>query len=273
MTADQAKQRYLKWQNENWLTPSNLLAPDKYKLTPVMLPYWVFSLKAKVQYTGTVGLKPRSKLNNVSNDNASSLLWNEVKWTVLDRNNTEFTPEQPEMQINASYQHRRDFTEAMKQGLPPLSQAQPLTRTETEKQEISISKKFSKSSLVKLELPEMRKAIAWEFALRGSHEIATKRAYERLKEDHQAEKVKNISVVVSPMYRHATLIYLPAYSLSYVHGETHNVHGERQPQHFSGLISGLGRENRDSNNKYLYLFLKMTFLGSLAAFSTCYVIF
>jgi hypothetical protein len=248
VTADQAKQRYLKWQNKNWLTPSNLLAADKYKLTPVMLPYWFFTLKAKVQYTGAVGMKPRSNNSNSSNDNSSSLLWKEISWTVLDTNDTEFTPEQPEMQIHASYQHRRDFTEAMKQGLPPPFQSQPLTRTEIEKQEISISKEISKGSLVKLELPEMRKAIAWEFVLRGSQEIATKRAYERLKESHQAEEVKNISVVVSPKYKHATLIYLPAYSLSYVHGETHNVHGERQPQHFSGLISGFGKGKESKEN-------------------------
>jgi len=240
VTADQAKQRYLKWQNKNWLTPSNLLAPAKYKLTPVMLPYWLFTLKAKVQYTGTVGLKPKSENSNASNDD-SSLLWKEINWTVLDQNDTKFVPELPEMQIYASYQHRRDFTEAMKQGLPPLFQAKPLTRTEIEKQEISTSKEILEDSLVALELLEMRKAIAWEFVLRGSQEIATKRAYKRLKEGHQAEKVKNIGVVVSPKYRHATLIYLPAYSLSYVHGETHNVHGERQPQHFSGLISGLGK--------------------------------
>ncbi len=239
VTADEAKQQYLKWQHKNWLAPSNLLTPDKYVLTPVMLPYWLFTLKAKVQYTGTIGLKPASTSGGARTSSSSSLLWKEVGWTILDENNTEFSPEQPEMQIHASYQHRRDFTEAMKQGLPPLSSAQPLTKTEVENQEI----KISNGNSVQLKLPEMRKAIAWEFALRGSHEIASKRAYERLKEGHQAEKVKNINVVVSPMHRQATLLYLPAYSLSYVHGETHNVHGERQPQHFTGLISGLGKED------------------------------
>jgi hypothetical protein len=210
-----------------------------------MLPYWLFTLKAKVQYTGTVGLKPNNNSNNntSSGSNSSSLLWREVGWTLLDENNTDFTPEEPSMQIHASYQHRRDFTEAMKQGVPPLSQAQTLTRTEIDKRQIYFPNLAgsSEGSSVILELPEMRKAIAWEFALRGSHEIAGKRAYERLKEAHHAEKVKNINVVVSPIYRQATLMYLPAYSLRYVHGETHNVHGERQPQHFSGLISGLGK--------------------------------
>jgi hypothetical protein len=244
VTADEAKHRYLKWQNKNWLTPSNLLAPDKYILTPVMLPYWLFTLKAKVQYTGTVGLKPSSNSSSGTSSSSASLLWKEVGWSVLDKTETEFSPEQPEMQIHASYQHRRDFAEAMKRGLPQLAQAQALTKAEVEKQEISLSKKNngkSSSDSVKLEVPEMRKAIAWEFALRGSHEIARKRAYEQLKQAHSAEKVKNINVVVSPMHKQATLLYVPAYSLSYVHGETHNVHGERQPQHFSGLISGLGK--------------------------------
>ena len=238
MTADEAKQRYLQWQNKKWLSPSNVLAQDKYILTPVMLPYWLFTLQAKVQFTGTVGVKSTGNSSTNGNSASSNLLWKEIKWTPLDRY-TEFTPEQPEMQIHASYQHRRDFTEVMKRGLPPLTQAQSLTRTQEETLEICVPEEVLKGKCVQLELPEMRKAIAWEFALRGSHEIASKIAYERLKQAHQAEKIKNLNVVVSPIHRQATLIYVPAYSLSYVHGETHNVHGERQPQHFSGLISGL----------------------------------
>lgn len=228
VTPEEAKDRYRRWQRSRWLTPGNLLSrEDAYSLTPVLLPYWLFSIQARVQYTGTVGTK-------ASQGSGAQEIWREVGWAAIEL--ADFPLHRPEMQVHAGFEHRRDFADAMKRSLR-LGELKMVTRAEAAAQELQFPGVVDGG--VALRPPQMRKAIGWEFALRGAHKIAAGEAERLLKETHGTDSVKNVSVVLSPMARHAALVYLPAYSLTYTHGEEHNVHGERQPRRFHGLISGL----------------------------------
>lgn len=140
------------------------------------------------------------------------------------------------MLVNAAFQHRRDFLEAMKKGVD-LSYAHSLTRAQAEAHELEFPGVLE--SNIALHPPAMKKSIAWEFALRGAHTLGLELATQLLKDNHDADQVKDVNAVISPLNHQVSLIYVPAYSLQYVHGEGHNVHGERQPLKFDGLISGL----------------------------------
>lgn len=54
----QAKQEFLAWQRRRYrrlLTPGDLLSGASYDLRPCMLPFWLFSVRARVEYRGSVG--------------------------------------------------------------------------------------------------------------------------------------------------------------------------------------------------------------------------
>ena len=224
----QARERYRKWQGTRWLTPSNLLSQGSYTLTPVMLPYWIFTLEATIHHTGAVCTRKQG------DKSADSAVWKDVGWSNIPRYT--FSADNPEMMVNAAFQHRRDFVEVLKRGIH-TSQAHTLTKYQAETQELEFPGVVT--SPVALHLPAMRKPIAWEFALRGAHTLAIQWAILQLKEKYNADEVKNVNAVVSPLRHQVSLMYIPAYSLHYVHGEGHNVHGERTPLKFDGLISGL----------------------------------
>ncbi len=52
----QAKQEFLKWQRRQFrLSPGDLLRRGTYELQAGMLPFWLFSVRARVEYRGAVG--------------------------------------------------------------------------------------------------------------------------------------------------------------------------------------------------------------------------
>lgn len=233
-----------------------------------MLPYWMFNVQATLQYAGTVELSD-------STGQGPSNRWQRVTWTSLEE--CAFPPSLPAMQVYASYEYRRDFGEAMKAGFD-LSSLQPLPRPPAHADELRFPKLFPDA--VPLHGPGMRASLAWELALRALREkevrgritsfysplchfgnacilllrhhvqsvslawgdAQVQAGTSRLKEEHKAERVKDVDVVISPVSRQAFLVFLPAYGIDYTHGETFNVHGERHPQHFRALVSGLGAQ-------------------------------
>ena len=167
-----------------------------------------------------------------------SFVWRHVNWTTIPELELS-SSSSPQLQIQASYQHRRDFTEAMKTGVD-LRQLQQLNEAQVEAAELQFPRVLQKNSGVAVKAPTMRKGIAWEFALRGAHEIALAMATEALKRENKGvEAVKDVHVLVSPSAQQAKLVYLPAFSLVYIHGQGHNAHGERHAQQYHALISGL----------------------------------
>ncbi len=54
---EQAKQEFLMWQRR--LAPGDLLRPGSFELKAGMLPFWLFSVRAGVEYRGSVGRTDR----------------------------------------------------------------------------------------------------------------------------------------------------------------------------------------------------------------------
>ncbi|GAB4814711.1 hypothetical protein N2152v2_001757 [Parachlorella kessleri] len=225
LSPEQAKQEFLRWQRRRrlHLAPSSLLSEGTYDLKAGMLPFWLFSVRARVEFRGSVG---------VSGGGDGAVTWRAVY---------------------ASYKYRRDFAEVAKAGARLLGMLRPLPREAASRGavpgppgtglpptngSISTSDGGGGVDTTPLDPPSMRQAVAWEFVLRAIHEREELAAEQRLREEHGAQSVRDIHIRVVPLLRQARLAYLPAYVLDYVYGETFNVHGERKAEEFQALVSG-----------------------------------
>jgi hypothetical protein len=65
-------------------------------------------------------------------------------------------------------------------------------------------------------------------------------AEEALKAETNADVVRDVRVQLQPLRRRARLVYFPAYIVQYTFGEVLAETGERRPQHFMAVISGMG---------------------------------
>lgn len=65
-------------------------------------------------------------------------------------------------------------------------------------------------------------------------------AEEALKAETNADVVRDVRVQLQPLRRRARLVYFPAYIVQYTFGEVLAGTGERRPQHFMAVISGMG---------------------------------
>lgn len=61
-----------------------------------------------------------------------------------------------------------------------------------------------------------------------------------LKAETNADVVRDVKVQLQPLRRRARLVYFPAYIVQYTFGELLAETGERRPQHFMAVISGMG---------------------------------
>lgn len=69
-------------------------------------------------------------------------------------------------------------------------------------------------------------------------------AEESLKADTNADVVRDVRMRLQPLRRRARLVYFPAYIVQYTFGEVLAETGERRPQHFMAVISGMGVHSR-----------------------------
>ncbi len=165
-------------------------------------------------------------------------------------------------QVYASYMYRRDLAHAA-QVSNALASARPMHSTPHEKQQQQqhiVDASFPKDVVV--QTPDVRQAIAWEFALRAlrDHEVVrsvlvvtksvlhhtyatthtqTHRATSLLQAHHGPEHhVRDVQIQLRVLHRRARLLYLPAYVLRYVFGVTLNAHGERRANEFLALVGG-----------------------------------
>ena len=70
----QARERYLNWQKSSWFAPTNLKGYRDLNILPVFLPYWVFSVQAKILYNASILQTDRKRSEGV---------WQEVGWRTL----------------------------------------------------------------------------------------------------------------------------------------------------------------------------------------------
>lgn len=82
----QAEKKFLTWQQGGWFSPgSALLAPGKYTVLPVMLPFWIFRVHAQIMYNASVGIR--------SNSSTNSLIWKDIGRRSVTRQYSEQTPQ------------------------------------------------------------------------------------------------------------------------------------------------------------------------------------
>jgi len=65
-------------------------------------------------------------------------------------------------------------------------------------------------------------------------------ATEILLKDPQVAGVRDVKLRITTLRRRARIVYLPAYVVDYTFGSRFNQHGERRPERFQAVISGMG---------------------------------
>lgn len=65
-------------------------------------------------------------------------------------------------------------------------------------------------------------------------------ATEVLLKDPRVAEVRDVRLRISTLRRRARVVYLPAYVVDYTFGSRFNQHGERTPERFQAVISGMG---------------------------------
>lgn len=172
----QAKARFLEWQHGNRLTPGDVLAPGTFTIHPVMLPFWLVHAAVDVQYMGSVQVMQAGRASWVDTAWQESGLqehpWNQagmqVGWSApgcaakggCQAHNSRWHAAL--LQICGSFQYRRDFMAPLTAG-SVLQQLQPLGSSELEAG--AVLGAGVGNPPVPLQSPEMRRAMAWEFAL------------------------------------------------------------------------------------------------------------
>ena len=53
-------------------------------------------------------------------------------------------------------------------------------------------------------------------------------------------QVRDVKLRITTLRRRARVVYLPAYVVDYTFGSRFNQHGERTPERFQAVISGMG---------------------------------
>ncbi|KAL0032860.1 hypothetical protein WJX77_003294 [Trebouxia sp. C0004] len=224
-----AKDKFEQWHAEKWLSPRRVLQKAGAEMCPVLLPFWLFEAAIKVEYAAQIGL-------HGTDDSKSDeeLVWRDTDWKTIPYREYPWTLSA--MQVYASYNYRRDLTHVVKTpGM--LSRARSLSRDEAETQEADVGKG---DAGVSVHPPSMRQAVAWELAFRNIRQSEVADATEKLLKDPQVAGVRDVKLRITTLRRRARIVYLPAYVVDYNFGSRFNAHGERTPERFQAVISGMG---------------------------------
>lgn len=76
-------------------------------------------------------------------------------------------------------------------------------------------------------------------------------ATEVLHKDPRVASVRDIKLGITTLRRRARIVYLPAYVADYNFGMRFNQHGERIPEKFQAVVSGMGERNKAAPICYL----------------------
>ena len=214
--ADEARRKYVRWHRGHWLSPVNVLAEKHSECRAAYVPFWSFSGDYAVHWTASV---KESSGQTVTE-----------RWARTE--STAFGPETgPETLVYASYNHRRDFMEAAK-----LPRWYELAKPTPWDEALAAPQGGAEPEV---DPPTLRQPIAWALAAQALTEAETQTGSQELRRrlDPGAE-IKSVRAALSFSRRRAELVYLPVYVVSYTWGEAFNVHDERVPDSFLGIVSG-----------------------------------
>lgn len=143
-----------------------------------------------------------------------------------------FGPRTSAALVYASYTYRRDYIEAVK-----LPQWQELAEQLTWEEALPIDGTGARQ--IEADSPTLRQSIAWELAKHALAEMEEENGVLELQRRMGLDiKINRVRAKLSFAGRSARLVYLPVYAISYTWGQTFNVHDERVPDSFLGILSG-----------------------------------
>ncbi|PSC74179.1 CHD3-type chromatin-remodeling factor PICKLE isoform B [Micractinium conductrix] len=228
LTEAAARDRFLAWQRGTArLAPGGLLpAGGPWRVRAALLPFWLFDVRARVDYAGSVGIE----------DKPGEVQWREISWHELPERQYSWERD-PALQVYASYKYRRDYARMM-HGPWVAKRLEPLPEADAERGSWGGPILAGGWQGGDLDPPAVRQAIAWEFVLRDLREAEHRSAELRLLQAHSAQRTRDVHVGFQVLEHSARLAFFPAFHLEYAYGETFNVHGERVPARFEALVSG-----------------------------------
>ena len=201
-------------------------------LRPVFLPYWIFDVTVSVKYRGKVGFDAGEKKE-----------WVEVD-TWRDGGTTTYDSTRSEVQVCASFAHRRDLAAAVTGahvGRLPATGAVGQSQNQNQNQNqndvtmvpmpnpADAALRAARSGAgppgsVEVERYGMKRSLAWELASRRIRETERAKARRKLLESHKAKYAKDVvlDVELHPG-RRVRAVRLPCYIARFTHGELQGV--------------------------------------------------
>lgn len=157
----EARRKFLSWQSGAvHVAPSSLLPPGgPWRLRATLLPFWMFDVRARVEYNGTVGMASKQ---------GAWVEWHEVGWKEVPHREYSWQHDCI-MRVYASFKYRRDYAQVVNRSWS-LKRLQPLPEADAARGNYVSATLTGRAQGADVDPPTMRQAIAWEFVLRDIRE-------------------------------------------------------------------------------------------------------
>lgn len=229
----QAQEEFVKFhKKKGWLSPGRYVLSEHHEWSRVLVPFWIFKGTFKIKYTCEIGKKDGD--GNVRH-------WEWIPWSSVE--GIKLSEIHESMQVCGTFKYRHDFVEMLKG---------------THLHKVSIPENFN-GALIDLDL---KRGLAWTFVLRNVIRQQEEGVRSRLEKKYGRDLVRGVKMCVSGISNNSSLVYLPAYVVDYVYGEKINVHGERIPNKFYGLVSAF--DGRVASNNHISV-KKSSLTGGISA--------
>lgn len=213
VTESEAKERFESWHRASWFSPRSLAQLDDLRIQPCYFPFWCFESEMGFSYSAVLVSQsgPDSKQQNASRSGRLST--------------ESFSFHHPQMQVYASFKHRRDFAEAAKV-------------TCLTKKTFELEGHQGHMHGVAADAPNVRQGMAWELALRNVRKLKQDQLEEQLKSEKEVVGVEDLHLDIKVFSRRAKLYYFPTYVVDYTFLRSYSAGGELQQNKFQTVLGG-----------------------------------
>lgn len=204
--------------SKGWLSPGRFVLSEEHEWSKVLIPFWIFEGTFNLKYKCEIGHKDYK--GNLTH-------WEKVPWSSIEA--IKLPNEHPSMQVCGSFAYRHDFVEMLKGNhLPRLQPLEQFLGTAID--------------------TDLQRGFAWTFVLRNVVRTQEGKLGKYLEARYADCLIKGIKLRAFGLPNDSKLVYVPAYVVNYVYGEKINVHGERIPNEFYGMVSAFGGQVATNNH-------------------------